>query len=174
MCWQGKCAMKRGCKCLRGKIANATCQQPAKSGRLKLPRSGRFKFAELMLARGAPNHVRSDNGPEFTARAVREWLGRVGIEDALHRARGTVGERLHRVLQRKDERRAAGQGGLLNNAGGEGADRAVQANPQLDQTSQLVGLQAACTRDLPACRAAPWPCRTNTTGGSTIGGRSLI
>ena len=25
-----------------------------------------------------PDHVRSDNGPEFTARAVRQWLERVG------------------------------------------------------------------------------------------------
>ena len=35
-------------------------------------------LAELMLAREVPDHIRSDNGPEFTARAVREWLGRVG------------------------------------------------------------------------------------------------
>ena len=35
-------------------------------------------LAELMMIRGVPGHIRSDNGPEFTARAVREWLGRVG------------------------------------------------------------------------------------------------
>ena len=35
-------------------------------------------LAELMMFRGVPDHIRSDNGPEFTARAVREWLGRVG------------------------------------------------------------------------------------------------
>jgi len=35
-------------------------------------------LAELMLFRGVPDRIRSDNGPEFTARAVREWLGRVG------------------------------------------------------------------------------------------------
>ncbi len=35
-------------------------------------------LAELMLIRGVPDHTRSDNGPGFTARAVREWLGRVG------------------------------------------------------------------------------------------------
>ena len=34
--------------------------------------------AELMVTRGVPDHIRSDNVPEFTARAVREWLGRVG------------------------------------------------------------------------------------------------
>lgn len=35
-------------------------------------------LSELMLVRGVPGHIRSDNGPEFTAKAVREWLGRVG------------------------------------------------------------------------------------------------
>ena len=35
-------------------------------------------LAELMVFRGVPDNFRSDYGPEFTARAVREWLGRVG------------------------------------------------------------------------------------------------
>jgi transposase InsO family protein len=33
----------------------------------------------LMVTRGVPNHIRSDNGPEFTAKVVRKWLGRVGV-----------------------------------------------------------------------------------------------
>ena len=32
-----------------------------------------------MATRGVPDRVRSDNGPEFTAGVVRDWLGRVGI-----------------------------------------------------------------------------------------------
>lgn len=36
-------------------------------------------LADVMLMRGVPEHIRSDNGPEFTARAVRQWLGRVGV-----------------------------------------------------------------------------------------------
>ena len=35
-------------------------------------------LAELMMARGVPAHIRSDNGSEFTTRVVREWLGGVG------------------------------------------------------------------------------------------------
>ena len=31
-------------------------------------------LAELMVTRGVPDHIRLDNRPEFTARAVREWL----------------------------------------------------------------------------------------------------
>ena len=35
-------------------------------------------MAEVMLLRGIPEHIRSDNGPEFTAKALREWLQRIG------------------------------------------------------------------------------------------------
>lgn len=37
------------------------------------------RLAWLMVVRGVPGHIRSDNGPEFTAGAVRGWLGRVGV-----------------------------------------------------------------------------------------------
>ena len=36
--------------------------------------------AELFLERGAPTYLRSDNGSEFTATAVREWLEGVGVK----------------------------------------------------------------------------------------------
>jgi transposase InsO family protein len=32
--------------------------------------------------RGVPGHVRSDNGPEFIAKAVREWIAAVGARTA--------------------------------------------------------------------------------------------
>jgi putative transposase len=34
----------------------------------------------LFIFRGIPKHIRSDNGPEFTARAIRGWLNRLGIK----------------------------------------------------------------------------------------------
>ena len=34
----------------------------------------------LLCERGVPDHIRSDNGPEFTAQAVREWLEKVGVK----------------------------------------------------------------------------------------------
>jgi transposase InsO family protein len=37
-------------------------------------------LAELFTDRGPPDHIRSDNGSEFTATAVRDWLGRVGVK----------------------------------------------------------------------------------------------
>ena len=37
------------------------------------------KLGELFVERGTPEHLRSDNGSEFTAKVVREWLARVGV-----------------------------------------------------------------------------------------------
>src|SRR5512136_425300 len=30
--------------------------------------------------RGIPEHIRSDNGPEFTAREIRKWLADIGVK----------------------------------------------------------------------------------------------
>src|ERR1035437_737747 len=35
-------------------------------------------LADVMLGRGIPENVRSDNGPEFVAKELRKWLGNVG------------------------------------------------------------------------------------------------
>jgi len=37
-------------------------------------------LADLFATHGAPKHLRSDNGPEFTAKLVRRWLARVGVQ----------------------------------------------------------------------------------------------
>ncbi len=34
----------------------------------------------LFILRGIPEHIRSDNGPEFTAKAIRKWLERLGVK----------------------------------------------------------------------------------------------
>jgi transposase InsO family protein len=38
------------------------------------------RLAELFVSRGVPEHIRSDNGPEFTAQAVRRWLSRLEVK----------------------------------------------------------------------------------------------
>jgi len=35
---------------------------------------------ELFIFRGMPDHIRSDNGTEFTAKAIRRWLVRLGVK----------------------------------------------------------------------------------------------
>jgi putative transposase len=37
------------------------------------------RLTQLFVLRGAPAYLRSDNGPEFTAKVVRQWLERVGV-----------------------------------------------------------------------------------------------
>ena len=36
-------------------------------------------LSELFAMRGVPRHIRSDNGPEFIAQALRRWLKQVGV-----------------------------------------------------------------------------------------------
>ena len=38
------------------------------------------KLAELFAMRGLPRHIRSDNGPEFIANAIENWLEKMEIE----------------------------------------------------------------------------------------------
>jgi len=47
-------------------------------------RSGRVieVLAKLVSVRGAPRHLRSDNGPEFVSRAILRWLHGANIETA--------------------------------------------------------------------------------------------
>ena len=37
-------------------------------------------MTELFVLHGAPEHIRSDNGPEFTSKMIREWLPKVGVQ----------------------------------------------------------------------------------------------
>ena len=37
-------------------------------------------LADLIVQRGAPGHIRSGNGPEFTVKAVRAWLTRIKVK----------------------------------------------------------------------------------------------
>ena len=38
------------------------------------------RLSDLFTHRGPPEYIRSDNGPEFTAHRVRDWLKNVGVK----------------------------------------------------------------------------------------------
>jgi putative transposase len=46
---------------------------------------------QLFVMRGVPGHIRSDNGPEFTAREIRKWLANLGVK-TLYIERGSPWE----------------------------------------------------------------------------------
>ena len=39
-------------------------------------------LSDLFILSGVPGHIRSDNGPEFIAQAVQDWIGAVGAKTA--------------------------------------------------------------------------------------------
>ncbi|MCO6389408.1 IS3 family transposase [Aliihoeflea sp. 40Bstr573] len=39
-------------------------------------------LSDLFILRGVPEHIRSDNGPEFIAKAVQDWIAAVGAKTA--------------------------------------------------------------------------------------------
>lgn len=39
-------------------------------------------LSELFILRGVPGYIRSDNGPEFIAQAVQEWIAALGAKTA--------------------------------------------------------------------------------------------
>jgi transposase InsO family protein len=38
------------------------------------------QLLNLFILQGIPEHIRSDNGPEFTAKAIRNWLTKLGVK----------------------------------------------------------------------------------------------
>jgi putative transposase len=40
------------------------------------------QLANAMIVHGIPEHIRSDNGPEFVANRLRQWLAHVGVKTA--------------------------------------------------------------------------------------------
>ena len=50
------------------------------TGRTFTSRDVRLTLQYLFALRGAPEHVRSDNGPEFIAKEIRHWLDRASVD----------------------------------------------------------------------------------------------
>lgn len=57
-------------------------------------------FADAMLRHGVPVHIRSHNGPEMTAKVVRDWLSKIGSKtlSSSRAARGRTGTNRNRAL----------------------------------------------------------------------------
>ena len=125
-----------------------------------------------MVTRGVPEHIRSDNGPEFTSRAVREWLGNVGaktlyIEPGSPWENGYVESfngKLRDELLDREVFNTLHEVQVL-------VERYRRTYNQVRPHS-FAGLQATSARNCDAPRSTSGTCWTNITSGINIGGRS--
>jgi hypothetical protein len=119
------------------------------------------RLAWLFATRGVPDHIRSDNGPEFAAKVVRSWLAHVRVK-TLFIQPGSPWE--------------------IHAQGGEGAHRALAAVLQPEASAQLAGISTPGPRSdrcsstgfryAPAGGTGPWKCVwTNICSGMKPGGR---
>ena len=93
-------------------------------------------LADLFVRHGPPEYLRSDNGPEFTAKLVRRWLGRVGVETLFIEPGSPWENGYKRELQRQAQGRAVERGDLLLVGAGGRAGRAMEARVQYRPTPQ--------------------------------------
>ena len=82
--------------------------------------------AEVIARRGAPAYLRSDNGPEFIAQEVQEWLAELGGEHDVYRPRQPVAERTRRELPQPASRRVPRPGDLPERDRSACGDRGVE------------------------------------------------
>ena len=129
-------------------------------------------LADLFVRHGPPEYLRSDNRPEFTAKLVRRWLGRVGVETLFTRAGQPVGERLQRELQRQAQGRAVEREIFYSLA--EAAGLVEQWRREYN-TVRPTAPAAAFPRPLRRLSRRPWfpedarPSRPSTGAGTNIG-----
>ncbi len=127
-------------------------------------------LADLFVERGPPAHIRSDNGIEFIATAVQEWLGKVGVRTLYICAGLTMGKRLQRELQRLAARRTAQWRNLYSLAEAKVLIEAWRRHYNTVRAAQQPGLPApagtgAARPPLPASGAASLPPTRRMGGG---------
>ena len=94
-------------------------------------------LSDLFISRGVPDHVRSDNGPEFIAKAVRDWITAVGAKTAFI---DPMGERLLRELQLEAPRRAVERRDILLARRGPRGHRGMARPLQYGTATLVLGL----------------------------------
>jgi transposase InsO family protein len=113
-------------------------------------------LADVMVWKGVPQHIRSDNGPEFVARDLRKWLANTGtktlyIEPGSPWENGYCESFNSKLRERVPERRD-----LLLAEGNQGARGAVAGPLQHCQAALLAGLQAAGAGGLAGKEHGAW------------------
>ena len=102
-------------------------------------------LTDLFILRGVPGHIRSDNGPEFVAKAVRNWIATVGAQTA-YIAPGSPWENCYCESFNARLRDELLDGEILFAQGSPDRDRSLAVALQYDPTALRPGLPAASPR----------------------------
>ena len=93
-------------------------------------------LTNLFILRGIPTYIRSDNGPEFVAKTVRDWIHAVAAKTAYIESGFTLGKRILRVLQCPLQKPTPEWRDLLHPARGTDHHRTMEHPLQHHQTTQ--------------------------------------
>ena len=110
-----------------------------------------------MVEQGIPEHIRSDNGPEFVAKELRKWLADIGTKTLYIEPGSSVGERLLRELQLEAARRVSEWRDLLLAEGGAGAGGTLAVHYNTVRPHSSLGYRPPAPAD--------WQIGTNTGHG---------
>jgi transposase InsO family protein len=131
------------------------------------------QLTALFVARGTPQYLRSDNGPELTATAVREWLARVGVT-TLFIAPGSPWENGYiESFNGKLRDELLRPGDLLHRGGGDRAHGVVAAGIQPPPAPQRARLPTASSRGHRPAPAAG-QLLNESPDGTGLGSRPLL
>jgi transposase InsO family protein len=98
-------------------------------------------LADLMLVHGIPEHLRSDNGPEFIAKRLRQWLSAVGAK-TLYIEPGSPWENGYCESFNGKLRDECLKGEIFySREGGPGGDRTMESALQHGTAAFVAGLQ---------------------------------
>ena len=137
-------------------------------------------LGDCMLEHGVPEHVRSDNGAEMTARRVKSWLAVGGDAAVIHRAGESVGERILRIVQWEAAGRVFERRDFLFAQRGASGDQRVAEVLQHTTSPQRIRLSPAGSGKLDrggmnrALRKSPFACRMFSKAGCGRGQGSAM
>jgi len=104
-------------------------------------------LADVMVVKGVPEHIRSDNGPEFVARDLRKWLADTGAK-TLYIEPGSPWENGYCESFNSKLRDEFLNGEIFYSLGSAGAGRTLAGSLQHHPSTLFARLQIASTRDV--------------------------
>ncbi len=102
-------------------------------------------LSDLFILRGVPGYVRSDNGREFVAQAVREWIAVVGPKTAYIEP-GSPWESGYCEAPSRSFEMTAERRDLFHAERGSDRDRKLEAPRQYGAPARILGLPATRTK----------------------------